>query len=236
MNKILSHRRQPNGCSALRDNIFQKSFFPPGIFAIPINFSVQLSVINWASDFTFLTWQICFNVTADPTSTWAFECLLYDSCQYHRLKPYLRKEMEIRDGHECGAWVKLWEFKKHLVATLGHLGCFSVSIDGNSNLLKCPLNDLPSHSERRNSVFMLLSFSFFPTIPQTDWRTDSFQSLLLPWKRVNYYRTIQKGEGKDSVSFLLMKAIIAKTKAKINNPSWREWLQRSTSSNCISTG
>lgn len=60
---------------------------------------------------------------------------------------------------------KLGEFKKHLVAALGHLGCFSISIDCNSNLLKCPVNDLPSHSELRNSVFILffLSFSFFYT-------------------------------------------------------------------------
>lgn len=54
--------------------------------------------------------------------------------------------MEIHFRHEYSAQVKVLEFKKHLVAALGHLGCFSVSIDCNTNLLKCPVNDLPSHS------------------------------------------------------------------------------------------
>lgn len=66
--------------------------------------------------------------------------------------------MEIHFGHECSAQVKVLEFKKHLVAALGHLGCFSVSIDCNTNLLKCPVNDLPSHSKLRNSVFILFFF------------------------------------------------------------------------------
>lgn len=66
--------------------------------------------------------------------------------------------MEIHFGHERSAQVKVLEFKKHLVAALGHLGCFSVSIDCNTNLLKCPVNDLPSHSKLRNSVFILFFF------------------------------------------------------------------------------
>lgn len=67
-------------------------------------------------------------------------------------KQDLLKGMEI---HDCCAQVKVLEFKKHLVAALGHLGCFNVSVDCNSNLLKCPVNDLPSPSKQRNSMFML---------------------------------------------------------------------------------
>lgn len=148
--------------------------------------------------------------------------------------------MEIHNGREWGTPVKLWEFKKHLVAALGRLGCFSVSIDCNSNLLKCPVNDLPSHRERRNSVFILLEFSFFfsflffPTVPQTDWRTDSFHSVSRPWKGVNCSRPIWKGgeQKRYLVSSLLMKAMVAKTKAKINRLCLREPLQ---GSDCIST-
>lgn len=77
-------------------------------------------------------------------------------------KQHLLKAVETQD---CRAQVKVLEFKKHLVAALGHLGCFSVSIDCNSNLLKCPVNDLPSPSKQRNSMFILLKKK---SLPQTD--------------------------------------------------------------------
>lgn len=81
---------------------------------------------------------------------------------------HLPKAMEI---HDCCVQVKVLEFKKHLVAALSHLGCFNVSIDCNSNLLKCPVNDLPTPSKQRNSMFILKK-----TLPQTVQRTGSFHS------------------------------------------------------------
>lgn len=75
-------------------------------------------------------------------------CFFTQNCK----KQHLPKAVEI---HDCCVRVKVLEFKKHLVAALGHLGCFNVSIDCNSNLLKCPVNDLPSPSKQRNSMFIL---------------------------------------------------------------------------------
>ena len=69
--------------------------------------------------------------------------------------------------HDCCVQVKVLEFKKHLVAALGHLGCFSVSIDCNSSLFKCPVNDLPSPSKQRNSMFILKKKKKM-SLPQTD--------------------------------------------------------------------
>lgn len=120
-------------------------------------------------------------------------------------KQHLPKSMEI---HDCCVQVKVLEFKKHLVAALGHLGCFSVSIDCNSNLLKCPVNDLPSSSKQRNSVFILKKKK---SLPQTDWRTGSFHSIFTMAGESKLLPRHQLRE--TNLQWLLMKALIDKTKS-----------------------
>ena len=91
--------------------------------------------------------------------------------------------------HDCCVQVKVLEFKKHLVAALGHLGCFSVSIDCNSSLFKCPVNDLPSPSKQRNSMFILKKKKKCLYHKQIEGQVLFIVSLL--WQeRVNCYHDI----------------------------------------------
>ena len=111
------------------------------------------------------------------------------------------------ENHGLCAQVKVLEFKKHLVAALSHLGCFNVSVDCNSNLLKCPVNDLPSPSKQRNSMFILKKKK---SLPWTDWRTGSFHSIFTMAGESKLLPLHQLRE--TNLQWLLMKALIDKTK------------------------
>lgn len=127
-------------------------------------------------------------------------CFLTQNCKKNQ---HLLKAVEI---HDCHAQVKVLEFKKHLVAALGRLGCFSVSIDCNSSLLKCPVNDLLSPSKQRNSMFILKKKK--KSLPQTDWRTGSIFTMAGEGKLLPLHQLRET-----NLQWLLMKALIDKRKS-----------------------